>query len=133
MTQLLTILAALAAVYALMIVGVWAYARSLAEPATLRDAARFGPDLLGLIRKLIASGALSRRGRAALILLAGYLVLPIDLIPDVVPLIGWADDVVIVVLVLRGVVRHAGSELIRSNWSGSAAGLSVLLRLLRAT
>lgn len=131
MRDLLTILAVVVGLYALLVGAIWWYARRLGEVATLREAARFGPDLLGLIRRLIASGRLGRRGRAALGLLALYLVLPIDVVPDVIPLVGWADDLVIVVLVLRAVVRRTGSELVRANWPGSPGGLAVLLRLLR--
>lgn len=36
-----------------------------------------------------------------LVLLAAYLLMPVDLVPDFLPVIGYADDVVIVALVLR--------------------------------
>ena len=114
----------------MLVAAVWWYARSLAEPATLREAVRFGPDLVGLVRRLATTPQLSRRMKAALVGLSLYLVLPIDLIPDVVPLVGWADDVVLAVLVLRAVVRRAGGDAIRANWRGGAAGLAVLQRLL---
>lgn len=131
MRDLLTILAVVLALYALAVAAIWWYARRLGEVSTLREAARFGPDLLGLIRRLIANGGLSRRARMALGALALYLVLPIDVVPDVIPVVGWADDVVIVVLVLRAVVRRTGAELVRAHWPGSPGGLAVLLRLLR--
>jgi uncharacterized membrane protein YkvA (DUF1232 family) len=128
---LLKILALLVLLYGVAVAAIWWYARSLGEPATLREAARFGPDLVRLVRRLLVSGSVSRRGRLALAALALYLVLPIDLVPDPIPLIGWADDLVIVVLVLRGVTRRTGAELIRRHWLGGPAGLAVLLRLLR--
>lgn len=131
MTTVLEIAAAVVLLYAVLVGAMWWYARSLAEPATLREAVRFGPDLVGLVRRLIAGPGLSRPMKAALFGLGTYLVLPVDLVPDVVPLVGWADDVAIAVLVLRAVVRRAGGEAIRANWRGSAAGLAVLQRLLR--
>ncbi len=131
MRELLMVLAVVVALYAAAILAIWWYARRLGEPASLREAGRFIPDVLGLIRRLIAGGGLSRRARAGLGALAVYLVLPIDVVPDVIPLVGWADDVVLVVLVLRAVVRRAGAEVVRTNWPGSPAGLNVLLRLLR--
>lgn len=117
--------------YAALIGAVWCYARSLAEPATLSEAARFGPDLLGLVRRLLTSGVLSRRGKVAVGALLIYLVMPIDLVPDVIPLVGWADDLVLVVLVLRMSLRRAGAAAVTQYWHGSPAGLAVLQRLLR--
>jgi hypothetical protein len=40
--------------------------------------------------------------------LLAYLLSPIDLVPDSVPVIGYADDVVIVALELRSVITRAG-------------------------
>ena len=58
-----------------------------------------------------------------------YLASPIDLVPDFVPVVGYADDAVIVALVLRSVVRRAGEDALRQHWPGSAQGLDVLLQL----
>jgi uncharacterized membrane protein YkvA (DUF1232 family) len=35
---------------------------------------------------------------------------PIDLIPDFIPVLGYADDAIIVVAVLRSVVRRVGLD-----------------------
>lgn len=131
MRDVLLALGVVVALYAVAVAAIWWYARRLGEPASLRDAGRFLPDVLGLIRRLLASGRLSRGARAGLGMLALYLVLPIDVVPDVIPLVGWADDVVLVVFVLRAVVRRTGADLIRTSWPGSPGGLAVLLRLLR--
>lgn len=131
MREVATVVAVVAALYAVGVAAIWWYARRLGETASLREAGRFLPDVLVLIRRLLRGGGLSRRARAGLGALAVYLVLPIDLVPDVLPLVGWADDIVLVVLVLRAVVRRSGAELIRERWPGSPGGLAVLLRLLR--
>jgi uncharacterized membrane protein YkvA (DUF1232 family) len=67
--------------------------------------------------------------RVRVALLVGYLVVPFDLVPDVVPVIGYADDAVVVALVLRSVVRRAGAEALRRHWPGTPEGLAVVLRL----
>ena len=93
----------------------------------LREAKRFVPDLVRLLRALAADPAVGVRRR--LVLLLGYLALPIDLIPDFVPVLGYADDVIVIALVLRSVVRRAGAEAVERHWSGSPAGLAVVRRL----
>jgi uncharacterized membrane protein YkvA (DUF1232 family) len=67
--------------------------------------------------------------RVRLWLLLGYLALPIDLIPDFVPVLGYADDAVIVALVLRSVVRRSGVDAVQRHWPGTPDGLRALLRL----
>jgi len=61
-------------------------------------------------------------------LLLAYLVLPIDLIPDFIPVIGYADDAIIVALALRSVARRAGLEVLEDHWPGTPAGLGAVLR-----
>src|SRR5437899_12420642 len=65
----------------------------LARPrgAVLREAARLLPDLLRLVARLARDRSLPRGVRVRLWLLLGYLALPIDLIPDVIPVIRYAD------------------------------------------
>ena len=62
-------------------------------------------------------------------LLLGYLDLPLDFVPDFLPLIGYADDVIIMALVLRSVIRTAGPGSLRRHWPGTPAGLAVIERL----
>jgi uncharacterized membrane protein YkvA (DUF1232 family) len=66
--------------------------------------------------------------RVRLVLLLAYLLSPIDLVPDFVPVIGYADDAVIVALVLRSVLKRAGPEALQRHWPGSPAGLDIILR-----
>jgi uncharacterized membrane protein YkvA (DUF1232 family) len=105
----------------------------LARPGhgSLRDGARILPDTLRLIRLLATDSTVPRSARWLLWGLLGYLALPIDLVPDFLPVIGWADDLIIASLVLRHLIKRAGSETIRHHWPGSDDGLSVLGQLLR--
>ena len=95
----------------------------------LAEAVRLLPDLLRLLRRLAADSTLPRGVRARLALLMAYLALPVDLIPDFLPVIGYADDAVIVAFVLRGVVRRAGIEAVRAHWPGTESGFAALSRL----
>lgn len=100
--------------------------RVSAGRTTWRDALRLLPDLVRLVRRLAADRDLPRGVRVRLWLLLGYLALPIDLVPDVLPVIGWADDVLAVVLVLRSVVRRAGPVALERHWPGTPEGLAAV-------
>jgi uncharacterized membrane protein YkvA (DUF1232 family) len=95
----------------------------------LRDLVRLLPDVVRLVRRLAADPGLPRGVRVRLWLLLGYLALPVDLVPDVIPVLGWADDAVVVALTLRSVIRTAGVDAIRRHWPGTPDGLAALLRL----
>ncbi|GGO01501.1 YkvA family protein [Microbispora bryophytorum] len=95
----------------------------------LKEALRILPDLLRLLRRLAADRSLPRGVRVRLGLLLAYLAFPIDLIPDFIPVLGYADDAIIVTAVLRGVVRRAGLGAVRQHWPGSDDGFAALCRL----
>jgi uncharacterized membrane protein YkvA (DUF1232 family) len=50
-------------------------------------------------------------------------------VPDVIPVLGYADDVVVVALALRSVARTAGSDAVTRAWPGGPVGLAVVQRL----
>lgn len=103
--------------------------RSLAP----REALRLLPDLVRLVRRLAADGSLPRGVRVRLWLLLGYLLSPVDLVPDVVPVLGYADDLVVVAWTLRSVVRHAGEAALVRHWPGEPGGLALVRRLAGLT
>ncbi len=98
------------------------------EETRLRDLLRLLPDVLRLVRRLAGDRSLPRGVRVRLWLLLAYLASPVDLVPDVVPVLGYADDAVVTVLVLRSVVRRAGSEALSRHWPGTPEGLAALRR-----
>ncbi len=120
--------AGVVAVYLVLLLGLWVYARRHPETVGMNDALRLLPDLLRVIRRLTVDRTVSLGVRVKLILLLAYLLSPLDLVPDFLPVIGYADDV-IVALVLRSVIRSAGPEQLRRHWPGTPAGLLVIERL----
>ncbi|MGW0231989.1 YkvA family protein [Actinopolymorpha singaporensis] len=95
----------------------------------LTEALRILPDLLRLLRRLATDADLPGGVRIRLTLLMAYLALPIDLIPDFIPVLGYADDAIIVAAVLRSVVRRAGIDAVRRHWPGTDDGFTALCRL----
>ena len=95
----------------------------------LRESLRILPDLVRLLTRLARDPDLPRGVRVRLGLLLGYLALPVDLVPDFVPVLGYADDAIVVVLALRSVVRRVGVEPLRAHWPGTDDGFTTLCRL----
>jgi uncharacterized membrane protein YkvA (DUF1232 family) len=99
------------------------------EKGQLKEALRLLPDLLRLLRRLAADRTLPRGVRIRLALLLAYLAMPFDLIPDFIPVLGYADDAIIVIAVLRSTVRRAGLDAVRQRWPGTDDGFAALSRL----
>jgi uncharacterized membrane protein YkvA (DUF1232 family) len=120
------VLGGLLVLWIVLVVGLW-----LLRPArtSVRDVLRLLPDLVRLLRRLARDSTLPRGIRLRLWLLLGYLALPFDLIPDVVPVVGYADDAIVVVLTLRSVIRTGGFAAVERHWPGTADGLTVVRRL----
>ena len=116
----------LAVAWLALIVGLY-----LARPkgSLLKEATRLVPDTIRLLRRLASDHDIPRGIRIRLSALFIYLALPIDLIPDFVPVVGFADDAIFVAIALRSVVKRAGPEAIRRHWPGTADGLASLWRL----
>jgi uncharacterized membrane protein YkvA (DUF1232 family) len=125
-TVVLTIAIGLAVTY-LVLLGALLIVRP--KGGLLGEALRLLPDLLRLLRRLATDRSVPRAVRVRLWLLLGYLAIPIDLVPDFVPVLGYADDAIIVSLVLRSVVRRAGAPVVRSHWPGTKDGLAAIGRL----
>jgi uncharacterized membrane protein YkvA (DUF1232 family) len=128
----IAVIAGVLLVYVLLLALLWRYARNHPETVRLRDVLHLLPDLLRLLRRLAGDRSLPGGVRARLILLMAYLAFPLDLVPDFVPVLGYVDDVLIVALVLRSVVRHAGADALRRHWPGSPEALGVLLQVAGA-
>lgn len=110
----------LAAILILIVLGRRTEARALAG---------FIPDCIVLFRRLLADSRVPRGRKFALVLLIAYLALPIDVVPDFIPLAGQLDDAILAALVLRFVLRGASPQMLVEHWPGPPGGLRVLVRI----
>jgi uncharacterized membrane protein YkvA (DUF1232 family) len=124
MSPVLWALVALAGVYAFFLGALLIAGRG----ADARAAVRFVPDCAVLLGRLARDPRVPRVRRWSLALLALYVVSPIDLVPDFLPVIGQLDDALLVLLALRGVVGGAGAGIVREHWPGPDRSLDALLR-----
>ena len=114
------LLAYAAVVLALVLAGRRGDARALAG---------FMPDCVVLFRRLLADPRVARRHKVLVGGLIAYLAMPIDLVPDFIPVAGQLDDAVLVVLVLRTVLRGSGEALLQQHWPGPETSLHLISRL----
>jgi uncharacterized membrane protein YkvA (DUF1232 family) len=94
-------------------------------------AIRLLPDVLRLVARLARDPRVPHPGRIRLWLLLAYLALPFDLVPDFIPVLGYADDAILVSWVLRSVIRAVGPDVVAELWPGTPDGLAVVCRLTR--
>ena len=100
------------------------------EEGRLRAAVRLLPAVVRLVGRLARDPAVPLRYRLGLLGLAIWLVSPIDLVPEFLPVVGPLDDAIVALLVLGWVVRGVPAEHLAAAWPGDPAGLEALRRLL---
>jgi len=97
---------------------------------SVRDIAAVVPDLVRLLRSLIGDSSVPVDVRIVLVGLLAWIVSPIDLIPEFIPVLGPLDDVIVAIVALRYVRRRVGVEELRDRWRGTAEGFALLLRVI---
>lgn len=122
-------LSGLLLLYAVLLMLLWGSARRHPGTVTARGALRLLPDVLRLLRRLAADRSLPVGVRVRLALVLVYLASPLDLVPDIIPVIGYADDALVLAIVLRSVLRCAGPAALERHWPGTPEGLNVVLQL----
>jgi uncharacterized membrane protein YkvA (DUF1232 family) len=126
LTRWLTAVGVGAAVLLLSWVVLVVLARRLPD-GTAKELARFLPACVTAVRRLRRHPAVPRRVRVALVVAGLWVLSPIDLIPEFLPVIGPLDDVVVVALALRYAARRVPREVLLEAWPGDQR---IVLRLL---
>jgi len=113
-----------------VVVGLWTALVVLAArlPAgLLKDLAGFLPACVTLARRLRADPRVPWQARAAVIVAGLWVLSPIDLLPEFLPVIGPLDDVVVVALALRYAARRVPREVLLEAWPGEPRLLERLI------
>lgn len=100
--------------------------RSLQARQLITDAVFMMPNIVKLVGRLLKDPRVPRRAKITLGLAAAYVASPIDLIPEIVPIIGWADDVLILMFALDSLIDRAGEEVVLEHWDGPGDLLSLV-------
>jgi len=124
---IVAIVVSLLATWLLLILLLWLI-RPKGVPA--RELLRLVPDVVRLIRALITDRGVPNDVRLVIGGLFIWIVSPIDLIPEFIPVLGPLDDVIIAVLALRYVRRRLGIDDLRGRWRGSTDGFALLEKVI---
>lgn len=92
--------------------------KSIQTRELVKDAVLMMPNIVKLVGRLLKDPRVPRRAKITLGLAAAYVMSPIDLIPEVIPVIGWADDVILVMFALDSLIDRAGPEIVEEHWDG---------------
>ena len=114
-------------VWAVLIALLWIFRP---RDVALGELLRVIPDVVRLVRRLLGDRAVPLSAKVALVVLLAWLISPIDLIPEFIPVLGPLDDVIVAVLVLRYVRRSVGIDGLRSRWPGTPDGFALLGRII---
>lgn len=92
--------------------------RSLQARQLITDAVMMMPNIVKLVARLLKDPRVPRRAKITLGIAAAYAVSPIDLIPEFIPVIGWADDIVLLMFAIDSLIERAGSSIVEEHWDG---------------
>ena len=100
------------------------------KDVSVRELLAVVPDVLRLLRSLIRDGTVPGDVRLVVIGLICWILSPIDLIPEFIPVLGPLDDVVVAVVAMRYVRRRIGIADLERRWQGTPAGFALLTRVI---
>lgn len=116
-----------------LIVALWLLATgamvAFGRRSQARELATLIPNLIVLFRGLLRDSRVARGSKAWLWFAMAWLVSPVDLIPEFIPLAGPIDDAIVAALALRHIVRRADRSVLVDHWRGDAATLDAIIRL----
>jgi uncharacterized membrane protein YkvA (DUF1232 family) len=127
LSGILGVILALFVLWALVLLQFWVL-RPKGVP--VRELLGLIPDVLRLLRSIIGDRSAPLDVRVVLVGLVAWILSPIDLIPEFIPVLGPLDDVVVAVVAMRYVRRRVGVDDLRRRWSGTADGFALLLRVI---
>lgn len=98
----------------------------MSRKATARTLIEAMPAYLKLLGRLIRDPRVSSTDKALLAAAVAYVLMPVDLIPDFVPVLGLLDDLLLLALTVDRLVVRAGPELVSYHWDGPDEALAAL-------
>jgi len=106
---------------------------SSSDPNNVTDYMFIVPDIFVLVSRLAIEKRLKMTTKAFMAAVVAYFLLPIDIIPDFIPIIGFLDDLLIAVYALDRILSEVDPKIIQDNWSGETDMLKMVKKIISAT
>ena len=71
-----------------------------------------------LLYRLVRDPRVPRRSKAVFLFVAGYLVSPVNLIPNFIPVVGELEDAILAAVALDAILNHVDDHVVREHWDG---------------
>lgn len=94
-----------------------------ADKETLKGLMRAIPNFLKLLWRLYRDSRVSSLDKGLVLATIGYIVMPVDLIPDFLPFLGQVDDLYLLALAIDRLLNNAGVDVLLDHWDGDASTL----------
>jgi uncharacterized membrane protein YkvA (DUF1232 family) len=94
------------------------------------DTASMVPHMFKLVLRLLRDPRVPRRTKLVVGAAVAYVVSPIDLIPDFIPVVGLADDILLMTFAINHMVEVAGEDVVLEHWDGSRDLLELIRSIL---
>jgi uncharacterized membrane protein YkvA (DUF1232 family) len=85
------------------------------------------PNFLKLLVRLLRDARVSKLDRMLFSTVIAYILLPVDMLPDFLGVLGLTDDLFLVGLALNRLFGRAGSDVLLEHWDGNPRALGYLL------
>ena len=84
------------------------------------------PNFLRLLGGLLTDRRVSNTDKLLVAGAIGYILLPMDFIPDYIPFLGEVDDLFLLVLALQRLIANAGRAVLEDHWMGDPRSMRSL-------
>lgn len=105
-------------------------ARAESDRAEVGKLIREIPNFLKLLYRLMRDARVAAVDKAIVAAAIGYVLMPMDLIPDFIPFLGQVDDLYLLALVLDRLFNRAGPDLLVEHWDGQVGTLERVISAL---
>ncbi len=78
------------------------------------------PDIIALFMRLYKDKRVVKEVKFNISIALGYLLFPLDILPDALPIIGKIDDLAVTFFILQKVLCDIPEEIILDNWEGQS-------------
>jgi len=96
----------------------------------IRDFIFLLPDFFILLTRVLTDKRVPKDKKLIISCIIGYIIMPIDLIPDFIPVVGLIDDLIIAALGINVLLTEIDQKIIFEHWPGKANLLDMIKLLI---